>query len=57
MSKQCFKRYDFRGAPIVQCYLEGIFINNAGVYVYTQTLATTSKIKEYVRCSVPEKKL
>ena len=47
---------DFRGALILQCYLEGIFISNAGAYVYIHALATTTKIKECVRYSIPQKK-
>ena len=37
-------------------YIEAISINSAGVYAYTDALATTTKIKEFARYSIAEKK-
>ena len=55
-SKQFFKRQGFRGSLILQFYIEAISINSAGVYAYTDALATTTKIKEFARYSIAEKK-
>ena len=55
-SQSNFLKEGFRGSLILQFYIEAISINSAGVYAYTDALATATKIKEFARYSIAEKK-